>query len=277
MPRPGRTGTRRRAVSCPRCRLPRRMWAGVKMRFDRPLRVGETARRVSTVADVAPKSGRSGDALLRHRAARDLRRGRACHPRRAHRPSIARSRSGRRGLAGAPKRPRSRPGSRPIWSREIEPTTVLLFRYSALTMNSHRIHYDRDYVTGVEGYPGPAGARQSDHHPAARPVPPRAARGEAQDPTRCARSRRCSTARRSPSTGAPGPGEGEGRLWALTRGRRNRPDGGDHFRGLSSRIALSIPDLGAVRRAPASSPSPSDRRLPAARPGRRSGASRSAR
>ena len=40
------------------------------------------------------------------------------------------------------------------WSREIDPDPVLLFRYSALTFNGHRIHYDRPYATGVEGYPG---------------------------------------------------------------------------------------------------------------------------
>ena len=42
----------------------------------------------------------------------------------------------------------------PQWSKVIEPDPVLLFRYSALTFNSHRIHYDRDYVTKIEGYPG---------------------------------------------------------------------------------------------------------------------------
>ena len=49
---------------------------------------------------------------------------------------------------------RAEPPAEAVWQREIRPDPVLLFRYSALTMNSHRIHYDRDYVTGVEGYPG---------------------------------------------------------------------------------------------------------------------------
>jgi 3-methylfumaryl-CoA hydratase len=49
--------------------------------------------------------------------------------------------------------PQAAPADAP-WSREIVPDPVLLFRYSALTFNGHRIHYDRSYVTEVEGYPG---------------------------------------------------------------------------------------------------------------------------
>jgi 3-methylfumaryl-CoA hydratase len=53
-------------------------------------------------------------------------------------------------MAPEPKKARTDPS----WKREIVPDDVLLFRYSALTFNSHRIHYDRRYVTEVEGYPG---------------------------------------------------------------------------------------------------------------------------
>ena len=128
--------------------LPRRMWAGSRMTFHQPLRIGEQVRKVSTIADVSPKEGKSG-ALCFVTTRHDI--------------------SGEDGLAtveehttvyraaAAPGAPPPRPMPAPaeaIWRRTIDPTPVLLFRFSALTMNSHRIHYDRDYVTGEEGYPG---------------------------------------------------------------------------------------------------------------------------
>ena len=130
--------------------LPRRMWAGVKMSFERPLLVGQAVRRVSTITDVTPKDGRSGPlcfVTVRHEVfgpeglatTEDhdtVYRGAA--------PTVS---------ASAPPRADKAPTGT-VWLREIRPDPVLLFRYSALTMNSHRIHYDRDYVTGVEGYPG---------------------------------------------------------------------------------------------------------------------------
>ena len=130
--------------------LPRRMWAGVAMTFERPLRVGQAVRRVSTIADVTLKNGRAGplcfvtvrheifgpDGLATVEDHDTVYRGAA--------PA-----------AGASAPPRAdEPPAEAVWRREIRPDPVLLFRYSALTMNSHRIHYDRDYVTGVEGYPG---------------------------------------------------------------------------------------------------------------------------
>jgi 3-methylfumaryl-CoA hydratase len=128
--------------------LPRRMWAGGRFTFHQPLRVGETITRVSTVQDVTVKHGRGGAlcfVLVRH----DI--------------------SGEDGLALVEEhdivyRDVPRPGEAPaapkrarmddVWRRDIQPTDPLLFRYSALTFNSHRIHYDRRYVTEVEGYPG---------------------------------------------------------------------------------------------------------------------------
>ena len=191
--------------------LPRRMWAGVRMRFDRPLRVGETARRVSTIADVVPKIGRSGAlcfVTVRHEIFGED--GLATHE--EHSTVYRGADPG--GTAAAPAR-RAGPAIEAAWSREVDPTTVLLFRYSALTMNSHRIHYDRDYVTGVEGYPGLL-------------VHGNLITTLLLDLFRRARPR--STLRTyavralaplfdgAPFTvaGAPGPGAGEGRLWALT-------------------------------------------------------------
>ena len=195
--------------------LPRRMWAGVRMRFDRPLRVGETARRVSTIADVAPKSGRSGtlcfvtvrheifgeDGLTTHEEHTTVYRG-------------ADTGGGGSGRSGGPA-----PPAEEVWSREVDPTTVLLFRYSALTMNSHRIHYDRRYVTEVEGYPGLLvhgnliTTLLMDLFRRARP--------EATLRSYAVRAL-APLFDETPFTvaGAPGPAAGEGRLWALT------PDGG---------------------------------------------------
>lgn len=191
--------------------LPRRMWAGVRMRFDRPLRVGETARRVSTIADVAPKSGRSGTlcfVTVRHEIFGEDGLATYEEHTTVYREADAGS------AADAPA-PREAPDIETVWSREIEPTPVLLFRYSALTMNSHRIHYDRDYVTGVEGYPGLLvhgnliTTLLLDLFRRARP--------EATLRTYAVRAL-APLFDGTPFTvaGAPGPGEGEGRLWALT-------------------------------------------------------------
>jgi 3-methylfumaryl-CoA hydratase len=128
--------------------LPRRMWAGSRLEFLAPIHVGQAISRTSTIADVRLKEGRSGP-LVFVKVRHDI---------------IA---------AGAPAiqefhdivyRDLAQPGEAPPpgvpapadahWSRRIVPDDVLLFRYSALTFNGHRIHYDRKYVTEVEGYPG---------------------------------------------------------------------------------------------------------------------------
>jgi 3-methylfumaryl-CoA hydratase len=128
--------------------LPRRMWAGGRFTFHQPLRVDEAITRVSTVQDVTIKHGRNGAlcfVLVRHEV------------------------SGQDGLALVEEhdivyRDMPQPGEAPAtprpartddtFRRDIQPTDPLLFRYSALTFNSHRIHYDRRYVTETEGYPG---------------------------------------------------------------------------------------------------------------------------
>jgi 3-methylfumaryl-CoA hydratase len=142
----GEDGHPRRGGFLPPVPLPRRMWAGSRIEFLRPIRVGEPVRRVSRIAAVKVKEGRSGPLVfvtVRHEV------------------------SGPAGLAlvdeheivyrGAEGRAVAAPVAAPAgeaWSREIRPDPVLLFRYSAATFNGHRIHYDHPYVTGVEGYPG---------------------------------------------------------------------------------------------------------------------------
>ncbi len=125
--------------------LPRRMWAGSRIEFPRPLVVGSKVERISRIADVVLKQGRSGPLVfvtVRHEV----------------------SDSGGlviadehdlvyRGEAALATRPAPAPRGA-AWRREIHPDPVLLFRYSAVTFNSHRIHYDQPYATRVEGYPG---------------------------------------------------------------------------------------------------------------------------
>jgi 3-methylfumaryl-CoA hydratase len=141
----GPDGHAQKGSFIPPAPLPRRMWAGSRLEFLRPLRVGSKVTRVSRIADVAPKEGRSGPLLfvtVRHEVSDEggvvlvdehdiVMRGESA-------------------LANAPK-----PApTNETWKRRIHPDPVLLFRYSAVTFNSHRIHYDYPYVTNVEGYPG---------------------------------------------------------------------------------------------------------------------------
>ena len=125
--------------------LPRRMWAGSRLEFLRPIRVGSRISRLSRIVDVAPKEGRSGPLLfvtVRH----EVRDEGGVVLTDEH-DIVMRGESA---LANAPK-----PApTNETWKREIHPDPVLLFRYSAVTFNSHRIHYDHPYVTKVEGYPG---------------------------------------------------------------------------------------------------------------------------
>lgn len=128
--------------------LPRRMWAGGRLRWHAPLRVGEKVERTSRIASVSHKSGRSGDlvfVLVKH----EIRNGDGLALTEEH-DIVYRA-------AAQPGDPAPPPQAAPAaaaWSREIVPDPVLLFRYSALTFNGHRIHYDRSYVTEAEGYPG---------------------------------------------------------------------------------------------------------------------------
>ena len=129
--------------------LPRRMWAGGELEFIDPLRVGDEATRVSRISDVTVKTGSTGT---------------LCFVAVDHVISTARGVAIRerhdivyRDIGGAPAAaPAKAPPPPPVAKhRETHVSDpVLLFRYSALTFNGHRIHYDRDYVTKVEGYPG---------------------------------------------------------------------------------------------------------------------------
>ncbi len=144
----GPDGHARRGGFLPPVPLPRRMWAGGRIEFIAPLRIGDAARKRSTILDVSHKQGKSGNlvfVVVQHEVfgAEGL-----CI--REEHDIVYRD-------AADPDAPP--PAEKPApegaeWSRTIAPDPVLLFRYSALTFNGHRIHYDQPYVTGVEGYPG---------------------------------------------------------------------------------------------------------------------------
>jgi 3-methylfumaryl-CoA hydratase len=145
----GPDGHARRGGFLPPVPLPRRMWAGSRIRFERPLRVGERAELTSTVEKVEEKSGRSGTLVfvtVRHR----ISAGGALAI--DEEQDLVYRDAPKAGVPAASTPAELAPRGR--WRREIVPDDVLLFRYSALTFNGHRIHYDRRYVTGAEGYAG---------------------------------------------------------------------------------------------------------------------------
>ena len=144
----GPDGHPRRGGFLPPVDLPRRMWAGGRLHFVHPLRVGNHIKRSSRIADIQIKSGRSGTLVfvtVQHAIAN------------AHGVALNEEHDiVYRDLPppdAAPVKAMPAPTDE-TFMREIVPDPVLLFRYSALTFNGHRIHYDRSYVTEVEGYPG---------------------------------------------------------------------------------------------------------------------------
>ncbi|MEZ5826752.1 MAG: MaoC family dehydratase N-terminal domain-containing protein [Geminicoccaceae bacterium] len=140
-------GHRKRGDFLPPIALPRRMWAGGRLTFDGRLLVGEEVVRRSTVRQITPKIGRTGElvfVLVEHVI--EGARGRIVE----EHDIVYREAQTSGGGQGDPV---PAPASADI-SIDHDPDEVLLFRYSALTYNGHRIHYDRPYVTGVEGYPG---------------------------------------------------------------------------------------------------------------------------
>jgi 3-methylfumaryl-CoA hydratase len=146
----GPDGHPRRGAFLPPVALPRRMWAGSQFEFHAPLRIGDAVSRRSTIESVDSKHGRSGQLVfvkVRHELRRD---GEPAAALTEHHDIVYRE--ARRPDEVSPP-PLAAP-STAAWRRTLVPDEVLLFRYSALTFNGHRIHYDRSYATGVEGYPG---------------------------------------------------------------------------------------------------------------------------
>jgi len=145
----GPDGHAKRGGFLPPVPLPRRMWAGSQFEFRSPVRVGDAVERTSTIADVTTKEGRTGK-LVFVKVRHELRCNGAADPAIVEFHDIVYRDAKKPGDA----EPAPTPAAQGEWQRTIVPDDVLLFRYSALTFNGHRIHYDRKYVTEVEGYPG---------------------------------------------------------------------------------------------------------------------------
>ena len=148
-------GHPRRGDFLPPVTLPRRMWASSEVAFTGRVRIGEEATRSSVIEDIAEKQGRTGPLVfvtIRHEIANAD--GIAITDRQT---IVYRGvdRGVDRGAAGGGKLPAGKPApGASDFSRAITPSAALLFRYSALIFNAHRIHYDHPYTTEVEGYPG---------------------------------------------------------------------------------------------------------------------------
>lgn len=146
----GADGHAKRGGFLPPVPLPRRMWAGSQFEFRKPVRVGDSVERMSTIANVTEKEGRTGK-LVFVKVRHEVRCNGQADPAIVEFHDIV-YREAKQATDLEPP-----PVAAPLgaaWQREIVPDDVLLFRYSALTFNGHRIHYDRKYVTEVEGYPG---------------------------------------------------------------------------------------------------------------------------
>lgn len=133
----------------PRLPYPRRMWAGGDLAFHGAFKAGDVVTKTSTIADIVMKTGRSGRlafVTMRHAY------GVGGHLVLAERQDVVYREAA--GTGTQPTRPPALTGDPPlrIWTVAVDP--VMLFRYSALTFNGHRIHYDRPYATAVEGYDG---------------------------------------------------------------------------------------------------------------------------
>jgi len=144
----GRDGHAALGEFMPPVPLPRRMWAGGQLKFNAPLRVGDKARRESSVRDVRLKQGRTGKLCfveVEHRIlVGDEMRFSEIHN------IVYRD-------VKQPDEKNVLPPEAPDdaqWTRMVAPSSTLLFRYSALTFNGHRIHYDLDFCRDEEGYPG---------------------------------------------------------------------------------------------------------------------------
>ena len=130
--------------------LPRRVWAGSKFSWNvgNPLRVGDKARRISRIESITPKEGSSGK-LVFVKVVHEFHNESGLSLTNEHQ-SVYRE------VPNA-NRPPSAPvvaETEAVWHRVLMPDPVLLFRYSALTFNSHRIHYDAPYTMNEEKYPG---------------------------------------------------------------------------------------------------------------------------
>lgn len=144
----GPDGHPKRGGFFPPIELQRRMFAGEQIKFHAPLLVGQPATRTGTITRLDEKEGRNGRMVLASAQYRIEQDGKLCVEDTHDIVYI-----GGGGTTPAPG-PDSFTPPEGAWHREIKADPVFLFRYSALSFNSHRIHYDREYAQNEEGYPG---------------------------------------------------------------------------------------------------------------------------
>ena len=144
----GTDGHPRCGTFLPPIELPRRMWAGGRLRFLQPIKIGDEIKRETEILSVEEKDGRSGKLVvlkLRHLVSN------------ASGPCVDEQQDLIYCEIAKPDQATRQPTTPPDdvqWKETFVPNAVILFRYSALTFNNHRIHYDYPYVTQVEGYRG---------------------------------------------------------------------------------------------------------------------------
>lgn len=143
-------GTPRDAGVVPPMPLSRRMFAGERLRFHRPIHIGDELRRETELADIALKTGATGTLVFATVLSRIFAPGGLALEEERRTVFREEVKPGERNQA--PRREEA-PADVP-WRKRVAPDPVLLFRFSALTFNSHRIHYDRRWAMEVEGYPG---------------------------------------------------------------------------------------------------------------------------
>ena len=146
----GQDGHPQRGGFLPPVALPRRMWAGGNLQWHRPLKLGENLRRVSTIQSIEQKQGKTGE-LVFVKVLHEIFDAMGLAMQEVH-DIVYRDHSRQQGPV--PFKVNDMADHSHDFSQEIIPDSVLLFRYSALTFNGHRIHYDRQYATEQEGYPG---------------------------------------------------------------------------------------------------------------------------
>ncbi len=143
----GVDGHPKRGGFLPDVALPRRMWAGGRLTYCAPLSIGAQAEKHSEILKVTTKSGRAGQLVFVTVLHKILADGKVCIQ--EEQDIVYRE-------APAADAPKPQPAPAPEgaeWSEVFAPDPVTLFRYSALTSNGHRIHYDKPYATQEEGYP----------------------------------------------------------------------------------------------------------------------------
>lgn len=142
----GRDGHTRLGIALPKFPLPRRMWAGGQIHWLAPVILGESATRTTTIKSIAEKIGRSGELIFVTLEHVVRQKNQNCI---VEEQNIVYRQDAKESTVTVAERAETNSEFSQYWNFE----STELFRYSALTFNGHKIHYDRDYARDVEGYP----------------------------------------------------------------------------------------------------------------------------